>query len=100
MLYGPFVLAADEALLGGKVKDIRAIAVPSTDLAALAIAPEPAPAKFKNWAGGQVFRLNAVARTASPAGAAGAPLSIRLIPFANAGATGASYKVWLPLLVP
>ena len=28
---------------------------------------------------------------------AGAPLQVRLIPFAEAGGTGTPYKVWLPL---
>ena len=28
---------------------------------------------------------------------AGAPLQVRLIPFADAGETGTPYKVWLPL---
>jgi hypothetical protein len=53
---------------------------------ALAIAPEPAPEKFKTWPGAQIFVLKSAK-----------PKEIRLIPFASAGMTGAKYKVWLPV---
>ena len=50
--------------------------------------PGPAP---------QVFRVNAIARKRAGDLKAGAPLQVRLIPFADAGGTGTPYKVWLPL---
>jgi hypothetical protein len=89
--YGPLVLAADEALLGGEHTSLNAIAVASANRTALAITPELAPEKFRTWPGAQVFHLGAVA------GPDRSPLDIRLVPFAAAGATGKNYKVWLPL---
>jgi hypothetical protein len=71
--------------------------VPGTNLTTLGVTPEPAPAAFKSWPGAQVFRVNAIARKRTGNLKPGAALPIRLIPFADAGATGASYKVWLPL---
>ncbi len=94
ILYGPLVLAADEALLGGKAKGLNTVAVVSADRRALAVTPEAAPRGFKTWPGAEVFRLHAVD------GATGSPLDIRLVPFAAAGATGKNYKVWLPLRAP
>ena len=91
LCYGPLVLAADEALLAADGQSLNTFALAKPDLAALAVTPEPAPAEFKTWPGAQVFRINAVTRRG------GKPISIRLIPFADAGATGTRYKVWLPL---
>jgi hypothetical protein len=86
VMVGPLVLAADEALLGTNGMQLNAVSV-STDLTALAIAPEPAPDTLKSWPHAQVFHLNAVSR--------GKPKDIRLIPFADAGTLGENYKVWL-----
>jgi len=106
VLYGPLVLAADEALLGngdraradrGAVVPLNAVAAAGPTLAMLKVRPEPAPAAVKTWPGAQVFRARAVTRRALPAVAIGTPLTIRLIPFADAGGTGSRYKVWLPL---
>ena len=91
LCYGPLVLAADEALLATDGQSLNTVAIAKPDLAALAVTPEPAPAEFKTWPGAQVFRVNAVTRRG------GKPVSVRLIGFADAGATGARYKVWLPL---
>ncbi len=91
LCYGPLVLAADEALLAADGLSLNAIAIAKPDLAALAVTPEPAPAGFKTWDCAQVFRVNAVTRRG------GKPVSVRLAGFADAGATGARYKVWLPL---
>jgi uncharacterized protein len=87
--YGPLVLAADAGLTGSV--DLGLLALPSSDPAALGITPEPAPRARATWPGAQVFRVNAVNRKTS------APVTIRLVPFADAGATGTAYKVWLPL---
>ena len=97
VLYGPLVLAADEALLGVESRNLNAVSVAGADIAALGVTPEPAPDSVKSWPGAQVFRVNAKAR--KPVGnlKAGAPLQVRLIPFADAGRTGSPYKVWLPL---
>lgn len=86
VMYGPLVLAADEALLGTNGLPLNAVSL-STDLTALAISPEPAPEALKSWPHAQVFHLNAVMR--------GLPKEIRLIPFAEAGSLGENYKVWL-----
>ena len=110
VMYGPLVLAADEALLGKpspaknrgdspapEVIPLNGIGVASPELTKLNLTPEPAPEEFKTWPGAQVFRIRAVTRKPMPALKAGASLPIRLVPFADAGATGARYKVWLPL---
>ncbi len=110
LMYGPLVLAADEALLGKtspatnrnaspapEAIALNGIAVASPELAKLKVTPEPAPEEFRTWPGAQVFRIRAVTRKPMPALQVGAPLSIRLVPFADAGSTGARYKVWLPL---
>jgi uncharacterized protein len=106
VLYGPLVLAADEALLGkgeparrdqGTTVPLNAVAVAGPSLSMLNVKPEPAPAAMKSWPGAQVFRARAVTRRALPSIAIGTPLTIRLIPFADAGGTGSRYKVWLPL---
>jgi hypothetical protein len=97
ILYGPLVLAADEALLGAGTREINTLALPNADLSTLQITPEPAPAVVKSWPAARVFRVNAVARRNVGNLKAGAPLEARLIPFSDAGANGTRYKVWLPL---
>ena len=95
--YGPLVLAADQALLGAVNASLSAIAAAGTNLAALDIKPEPAPGELRSWPSAQVFRINAVARRTAGSLTAGAPLQVSLISFADAGATGTPYEVWLPL---
>ena len=97
VLYGPLVLAADEALLGATNRSLNAISAAGTNLAALGVRPEPAPDVVKSWPGAQVFRVNAIARKRAGSLKPGTPLQVRLIPFADAGANGTRYKVWLPL---
>jgi DUF1680 family protein len=104
ILYGPLVLAADEALLGSEdQKDaaaglsLGAVAAAGADLGKLKVSPEPAPAALKTWPAAQVYRIDAVARRTTKLCKRGTPLKVRLIPFADAGETGSQYKVWLPL---
>ncbi len=110
VMYGPLVLAADEALLGkstpARNRDVASvtesiplngIAVASSQLARVQVTPEPAPKEFRTWPNAQVFRMRAVTRKPLPGLRVGTPLSIRLVTFADAGTTGARYKVWLPL---
>ena len=112
LMYGPLVLAADEALLGNEGwarsgasslpsetarLPLNAIAVAGPELARLKFKPEPAPDRLKNWPGEQVFRIRSVTRKPVGALKTGAPIEIRLIAFADAGGTGTRYKVWLPL---
>lgn len=94
IFYGPLVLAADEALLKADGQSLDSFAIAQPDVASLALTPEPAPEGVKNWPGMQVFRIQAVSRKN------GSPVTIRLISFADAGGTGARYKVWLPLPRP
>ncbi|MGO8697911.1 MAG: glycoside hydrolase family 127 protein [Limisphaerales bacterium] len=97
VLYGPLVLAAEADLLGDQLSSTRAVALPSADLAKLDVTPEPAPDNIRTWPGAEVFRVNAIPRHSSKPAQAGAPLSIRLIPFADAGNSGSEYRVWLPI---
>lgn len=96
ILYGPLVLAADQALLG-EGQSLSHLSFANPDLASLKITPESAPAKIKCWPGAQVFRVNAVARKSTETIKTGSPFQVRLVPFADAGGSGTSYKVWLPL---
>ena len=100
VLYGPLVLAADEALLGDKECPLSAVGVPSAKLAALHVIREPAPGKLKTWSGAEVFHIKG--RVCKPTGSLkpGAPLKLGLVPFADAGETGTAYKIWLPYEAP
>lgn len=97
VLYGPLVLAADEALLGAANRSLNAVSMSGATVSALALKPEPAPDTVRSWPGAQVFKVNAVARRGTGGLKAGTPFQIHLIPFADAGGTGTLYKVWLPL---
>jgi hypothetical protein len=89
VLYGPLVLAADSAAAGGKA--VNSLKLASANVAGLALTAEPASEPMKTWPGAQVFCINAMTRKTAPT------IRIRLVPFADAGATGSHYRVWLPL---
>jgi len=91
ILYGPLVLAVDEALLKTDGQTLGSFAIAKPDVTALALKPEPAPAGAKTWPGMQFFRVNAVNSKD------GSPVKLHLISFADAGGTGSRYKIWLPL---
>lgn len=91
VLFGPLVLAADESLLDGSSRPLHALALPGSDLAALEVASADPTADWKTWPGARLFRINATLRDG------GTAFTTRLVPFADAGRTGARYKVWLPL---
>jgi hypothetical protein len=98
ILYGPLVLAADEALLTSQDRGLRLISLPGPDVTRLNFRPEPAPADLKTWPEAQVFQVNAgIARTTNASNNADIPIQIQLTPFADAGASGTPYEVWLPL---
>jgi len=97
LMYGPLVLAADESMLGTEGLPICAVGIGNPALSVLSIKPEPAPESVKSWPNAQVFHLNAVLRRHTATTKAGAPMEIRLIPFADAGSTLKNYNVWLPL---
>jgi hypothetical protein len=91
ILYGPLVLAADDALLKADGQAIGSFDIAKPDAAALALKPEPAPIGVKTWPGMQLFRINAVSHKD------GSPVTLHLTTFADAGGTGSPYKVWLSL---
>ncbi len=91
VLYGPLVLAADEALLKADGQTIDSFDIAKPDTAALALKQEPAPIGMRTWPGMQLFRINAVSHKD------GSPVTLHLTTFADAGGTGSPYKVWLPL---
>lgn len=93
LMYGPLVLAADNALLADLGQTVSSIGVaPSTTPD---IVPLPAPASVKTWPGAKVYQISAVARKSTDKIKAGETTSITLIPFADAGGTGSNYKIWL-----
>jgi uncharacterized protein len=88
--YGPLVLAADADASGMSATQFDDFRIPETDLRKLHVVVEDAPEKFKTWTGAKSFRITD----------GNATLPIRLVPFADAGSTGADYKVWLPYGTP
>jgi DUF1680 family protein len=100
LMYGPLVLAADEALLENKEIRLRDIGIPGSDLASLGFSPQPASEKWKTWPAATLFKINAVAHPSHSTGSALTTIPIRLVPFADAGASGTPYKVWLPYKAP
>ena len=90
--FGPLVLAADESLLPAATQSALAdFALPGAKLTALNLRPEPATGIWKTWPGAQLFRVNAITRHE------GKPFTARLVPFADAGMDGSSFKIWLPI---
>lgn len=108
VLYGPLVLAADESLLGGEGRALNTIGLAAPALATLRVTPQSAPAALRTWPGAQTFRVNAIVHAGtlfhaeqSLGGATKrAALQIGLVPFADAGATGSAYRIWLPYAPP
>ena len=91
VLYGPLVLAADEALLGDDGKQsFNTLALAKPKAANFTVTPESAPPERRTWSGAQCFRV----ATMTPGNTAS---TVRLVPFADAGITGARYKIWLPV---
>lgn len=97
VLYGPLVLAADEALAPASVRSVSGLAAAGADLATLAVKPLPAPEKLRSWPGAQVFQINAASRRGTDQAPPGSAWQTCLVPFADAGAGRTRYKVWLPL---
>ena len=100
LMYGPLVLAADEATLDHEANPahaLRALAAKGKSLSALRPQVESSPDALGSGPGAPVVRIRVVIR--KPAGSRGAERSreVRLVPFAQAGATGSLFKVWLPL---
>jgi DUF1680 family protein len=101
VLYGPLVLAADEAALKAARADVsfNSVGARGTTPDSLKVTPGEAPAALKTWPGAQVYQINGIARSKTagtrPAGA----VPVDLVPFSEAGQSGSRYKVWLPLTV-
>jgi hypothetical protein len=90
VLYGPLVLAADAAASGAPAEKAPGFSIPGSDPNKLRITAEAAPDKVEFWPGARVFRV----------ADGGTNLAMRLVPFADAGATGADYQIWLPFGPP
>lgn len=88
--YGPLVLAADDSLLVNSGVSLKTLALPSSDLSALGVVPEPAPEGWRTWPGAQVFRTHAANRHD------GKPFDVLLASFADAGMSDARYRIWMP----
>jgi hypothetical protein len=112
VLYGPLVLTADEAFFAEPVvpavadaagsstsrsvvkPSLNPVGVPDSDLKDLHFRPESAQDQARTWPAAKVFQINAAVRKAGAKEPE--PLTIKLVPFADAGRSGSSYKVWLP----
>lgn len=95
-MYGPLVLAADDALMTTRGLCVWDLGVGAPDLALLGVTPSPDTGQFGARPGARVFRLNAVVRTTSSSLPASTPVSVGLVPFADAGSSGSAYRIWLP----
>ena len=93
VMYGPLVLAADEALLP-KDLSLDAVTLAGADLRALKLKPEEAAGAQKTWPGAKLFSVNANEKDNDSKKEA---LRIPLVPFADAGETGTRYEVWIPV---
>ena len=96
VLYGPLVLAADQAYVPADATSLSRLAAAGEELAMLGLRPDAVPEDARTWPGAKMYRINAVARR-SAADEKANSLAIGLVPFADAGARGTAYKVWLPL---
>lgn len=83
LMYGPLVLAADEALLPADAGSLSRLVVPSANVVA-AHRPPPGDAT------GPCFTVRGQTRR-------GAPFDLGLLAFAEAGGSGSRYRVWLPV---
>ena len=79
--HGPQILALDQALNPG-LTDLQAVTVSAATPALL-----PASLLPKGWVGSQLYSL--------PGQVDGKPVTLRLVPFAEAGQTGGELAVWL-----
>lgn len=96
VMYGPLVLAADEAFVENKDTKFNALGVPNSNLSKLHFQPEPEPEKLKSWPGAEMFKVDATEYNLAPAQKSEKPFRIGLVPYADAGASGTTYKIWLP----
>lgn len=96
VLYGPLVLAADEAYLPEDVTNLSVVSLASTDVPSLAPAIEESPGPLRTWPGARVLRIDADVRRTNGMNPSTVRRRIGLVPFADAGATGRRYAVWLP----
>ncbi len=95
VIAGPLVLAADDELLKGAGLDVEKLSIVANPAAA-SFERQPAPAKFRTGPKACVYIFKSAA-VPPPVKDSVSPIAIPLVPFADAGMTGAAYKVWLPL---
>jgi uncharacterized protein len=86
VLYGPLVLAADASVSGMQTEKRPDFFIPVSHPNDLRLIPESEPDKPKSWPGTRVFHV----------ADGGTVLALSLVPFADAGSTGADYQIWLP----
>lgn len=99
-LYGPLVLAAEGGADAGRGQPPFALAIASAELSAAAFTPVAPAARAATPADTEAFHIRAIATKASGAIRAGDPVTALLVPIADAGCDGSSYRIWLPLLHP
>lgn len=85
VMFGPLVLAADDALFRAAGRPFGSAAIP---VGLSASQQQPAPAVLGTTPGSRVFTLDLVNRRG------GAAVRIPFATFADAGASGARYQVW------
>lgn len=98
--YGPLVLAADETLFETSGTSVWDIAATTPTLEQLDVRAEPATGEFNTWPGARLFSMNAVMRKGVTDDAGQLSQRIHLVPFADAGITSGSYRIWIPYGTP
>jgi uncharacterized protein len=86
VMYGPLVLAADADLSGMKTEKKPRFLIPDADPKELRVLADPVSEIPQSWPGTLMYHL----------ADSGTKFRMPLVPFADAGQTGANYQVWLP----
>ncbi len=97
VMYGPLVLAMDQALVSAEGLPWTLASLPGATLESLGLKAEPAQGPYLTWEGAELFRVKAVTGRSTKTLPAGSPMDVRLVPFADAGGAGSAYKVWIPI---
>ncbi|MGZ5567434.1 MAG: beta-L-arabinofuranosidase domain-containing protein, partial [Limisphaerales bacterium] len=90
VLCGPLVLAADADASNISSDALEDFRIAETNPKKLRIVAEETREKFETWTAARAFRIVTD----------NGPLPVQLVAFADAGSTGANYKVWLPYGTP
>jgi DUF1680 family protein len=96
LMYGPLVLAADQALLDDEKLSLSNVALTSATVEQLHITSQTATGDYRTWPAAHTFQVTGILRETTGTRTAGTSVTLPLVPFADAGATSGTYRVWQP----